>query len=278
MDEGGRRTEATLKKHIRDLLDPNHRDRATSVDEVTKRGAVAAPLLVEALLKHPSAAWAHENLTTALEEIGKPAVDALLDALRGVRDFRRSETIYLVETIAQTLGRLDDRRAAGPLAACLHALNVELRKPETPADRAELLRAARSGVHLVLSRFGATDGVDDLLKILGDGRRRIHEEIVEALARVGDRRALPPLLRLYARELNVTEWSARNVKWAFREIARRERVDRDHRMFRGLSAAEDDLLDRLLARPRPAAAAVLHLPARATSRGGARARRTAGAR
>jgi hypothetical protein len=80
--------------------------------------------------------------------------------------------------------------------------------------------------------------------MLGDGRKRVRDGVVEAVTRIGDRRALVPLVRLYDIDEHVTFSGAQFIKEAIREIARREHVTPDDKLFKELTAAERAALDR----------------------------------
>ena len=67
---------------------------------------------------------------------------------------------------------------------------------------------------------------------------------------VGDRRALIPLVRLYDIDEHVTFSGAQFIKEAIREIARREHVTPDDRLFRDLAPAERAALDRVFPKAR----------------------------
>jgi hypothetical protein len=73
---------------------------------------------------------------------------------------------------------------------------------------------------------------------------------VAALERIGDRRALVPLIRLHAIEERVTFSGAQLVRTTFREIMRRERIAPNDRVFKDLNGEERILLEKLLPRAR----------------------------
>jgi HEAT repeat protein len=81
--------------------------------------------------------------------------------------------------------------------------------------------------------------------MLGDGRKRVRDGIIDAVTRIGDRRALVPLVRLFDIDEHVTFSGAQFIKEAIREIARRERVTSEDKLFKDLSAPERAALDRV---------------------------------
>ena len=86
--------------------------------------------------------------------------------------------------------------------------------------------------------------------MLGDGRRRLRDGIIESVTRIGDRRCLVPLVRLYDIDEHVTYSGAQFIKEAIREIARRERVTPEDRLFKDLTPAERATLDRVFVKSR----------------------------
>ena len=93
--------------------------------------------------------------------------------------------------------------------------------------------------------FGEKGGLDDLIEMLGDGRKRVRDGVVEAVTRIGDRRTLVPLVRLYDIDEHVTFSGAQFIKEAIREIARREHVTPEDKLFKDLAPAERAALDRV---------------------------------
>ncbi len=224
-------------------------ERQHALDAIEQNGEQAAVLLVETLLRTPPQSGRYPVLAEALERIGKPVVPLILAGLEAMDVPRRADEVYLLEAVAEVLGHLGDRRAVPALAKILAQFRSATRKPADPFV-ATLCRSAKIRVHRALADLGSRDGVDDLLEMLGDGKKRMQEEMIELAARMGDRRFLPALVRVYERALPVSEWVARHTRWAFREIARRERVERGDAIFSKLDAGCQALVDKMLKKPK----------------------------
>lgn len=237
-------TRNEIRRHIHDLLSDDYSARAGSIEELEKFGAAAADALVESLITKCTDPHASSSLTDALEEIGRPAATVLIHALKHVPEVCRPQHAYLLENLIDTLGRLHDRRAAGPLAEQIGKLNRAIQRNH---DRTlvDVCEAAKVRVHICLADLGDRGGADDLLKMLGDGRRRIRTGIVEALTRVGDRRSLAPLVRLLTIEDDVSSTGAAEIRDAFRAIARREKITAHDRMFKTLTREERAAFEKL---------------------------------
>jgi HEAT repeat protein len=241
-----------IQKHIKDLMSDDYGVRAASVHMLGRFGEEAAEALVDSLLKKPAQTNALANFSDALAEIGKPSINVLIHGLDHIVEIRKVEDVYLLESFVELLGTLRDRRAAAPLLEQLRKLEARM-KSNHDKQLVHCCEAAKVKIHRILAQLGEKGGLEDLLKMLGDGRKRVREGVVDALTRVGDRRALVPLVRLYDIEEHVSFSGAQFIKEAFREIARREPVAADDRLFKELSPAERAILEKILPRAKAAA-------------------------
>ncbi len=237
-----------IKKHVKDLLSDDFNVRAASITSLEKYGAVAAEVLVDTLVKKPER-QALVSFSDALAEIGKPSLNVILHALNHIKDVKRPEDAYLLENFVDILATLHDRRAVPVLLEQLAKLNAAIKR-SPGAQLADCCGLAKVKIHRALVEFGEKGGLDDLIEMLGDGRRRVRDGVVETVTRVGDRRALIPLVRLYDIDEHVTFSGAQFIKEAIREIARRERVTPDDKHFKDLTLAERSALDRVFPKSR----------------------------
>ena len=233
-----------IERHLKDLLSDDYNVRARSVSELGKYGEDAAAALVESLIRKADHPHALANFSDALAEIGKPSLNVILHALNHVAEVKRAQDVYLLESFIELLGLLHDRRATGPLLEQLAKLNRAVKRNH---DRqlVHCCEAAKVKLHRILIELGAKGGLSDLLEMLGDGRRRVRDGVVDAVTRIGDRRALVALVRLYDIEEHVSFSGAQFIKEAIREIARRERIAPGDRHFKELTAAEKAALERV---------------------------------
>lgn len=238
-----------IRRHIRDLTSENFEIRSESVSGLEKFGERGAEALVETLLKKPLRHDFLRGFEEAFEEIGKPCARVLLGGLTRIREIRRAEDVYLVELFVEALGNLGERRAVPAVAAQLGKLNRRIRSNHHRL-LTDVCVAAKVRIHAVLVRLDSRAGLDDLLSMIGDGRHRVPDGVVAALERIGDRRALVPLIRLHAIEERVTFSGAQLVRTTFREIMRRERIAPNDRVFKDLNGEERILLEKLLPRAR----------------------------
>ncbi|HLY11902.1 MAG TPA: HEAT repeat domain-containing protein [Planctomycetota bacterium] len=233
-----------IKKHVKDLLSDDYHVRAASMTSLEKYGSAAAEVIVDALVKKPEEPHALTSFTDALSEIGKPSLNVILHALNHLVEVKRPADAYLIENFVDLISSLRDRRAVPTLLEQLAKLQAAIKRNHHP-QLVHCCELAKVKIHRALVEFGEKGGLNDLIEMLGDGRKRVRDGVVEAVSRIGDRRTLVPLVRLYDIDEHVTYSGAQFIKEAIREIARRERVTPDDRLFKELNAAERAALDRV---------------------------------
>jgi len=257
-------SQADVQSLVKGIFSTDYEVRQVALSRLIRLGVVAANHLVDLLVKNPTDSTMVFEVTYALEEIGKRAVPPLLETLKKIEDFKQPPDLTLLETITDTLDRLNDRSAIPILAQYLTNIKKALQKSEEETksanktnghgtlsqERKTLYNLVRLKIHELLGDFNAPDGLDDLLTLLGDGTKRVHEDIIETLGKVGDQRALAPLIRLYPIEQNISELGGRYIKNTFREIVRRNKISRNHNLFKNLSAEEKATLDKIFPRLR----------------------------
>lgn len=241
--------------------------REQALTRLNRWGKIVTPHLVDILVKNPTDSTKAFQVTYALEIVGKNVIQPLLEALKKITDFRRSADITLLENITGVLIRLNDKSAVSILVQRLNfvkqnlqigqnlnqnAKSANIQEPSAGNHQAqkkrELYQIARLRIHTLLGDMGVQEGLDDLLLLLGDGTKRVHEDIIETLSRIGDRRALVPLLRLCAIEQNISELGSRFIKLTLREIIRRDRVSKNDCVFKCLTKEEKDNIFKMFSR------------------------------
>lgn len=237
-------TKVQIAKHIKDLQSEDYTVRAASVRMLGKFGEKAAEALVDTLIKKPDHP-ALTNFSDALAEIGKPSINVILHGFNHIQEIRKVEDVYLLESFVELLVPIADRRVAAPLLEQLAKLDKRMKRNHDK-QVVNCCEAAKIKIHRILAGLGEKGGLDDLLAMLGDGRKRVRDGVVDALTRVGDRRAIAPLVRLYDIEEHVSFSGAQFIKEAIREIARREKLSVDDKAFKDLAAAERAILEKLL--------------------------------
>jgi hypothetical protein len=231
--------------------------RNSTIARLNRLGALAAQKLVDILFKNPTDSTLAFQVSAALEEIGKRAVPPLIEALKKINDFKKPTDLTLLESITETLIRLNDKSAVPVLIDYINNINQELQKSVANGNQAngsaeaagkkpsDFYQTVRLCIHDLLGDLGTREGLDDLLQLLGDGTKRVHVEVIETLRKVGDQRALVPLVRLYPVELTISELGARYIKLTFREIIRREKIAKQGAVFKNMTSEEKETLSKI---------------------------------
>jgi HEAT repeat protein len=238
---------ATIQKCLKDLESSDFRVRTDSLTELEKLGQPAAEAIVESLMKQSPRLELLSSYSDALEEIGRPSVSVIANALSHIREVRRPEHAHLVETFVESLARIGGRREAPTIVEQLPKLDAAIRRNGNVV-LVDCCEKAKVEIHRVLAELNVKDAVDDLVAMLGDGRRRVRLGIVEAVEELGDRRALVPLLRLHRLEEDVSFSGANQIERAFVKIARREKAAAGDADFKDLGAEERTTLEKFLPR------------------------------
>lgn len=269
----GKVSEDEIQTLLSNIFSPDYETKETALSNLRKAAQPAAQCLVNILVKDPTDATATFQIIYALEEIGKTAIAPLLDALKQIEDFKKPADIARLANIAEALIRLNDKSAAGYLVQQINKVGQETKRilgqgnnssaaktstgngRELNLDTAtrkklELHQTAQLKIHSLLGEMGIKEGMNDLLFLLGNGRNRVHSDIIEALSKIGDKKSLVPLIRLYSIESNISELGARFIKFTFREIVRREKTSKTDPVFNRLSSEERENLDKLFPRQR----------------------------
>jgi hypothetical protein len=251
-------TSQQVKELLSNLFSSEIEIRRQAISRLNSVGTPAAKHLVEMLVTNPLDATTLFQVSYGLEEMGKSSVSPLLEALNNIGIFTNPVNITLLENIIDSLIRVNDKSAEPWLVAKIKDINIEIQKLQNPANgdgnktissqnqkRIETYQNARLRIHSLLGEMNANAGLDDLLELLGDGRKRVHEDVIETLAKIGDKRALTPLIRLYPLESEISQWAARFIKLTIRDIIRREKVSLSDPIFKELSSDEKNTLQKL---------------------------------
>ncbi|MDQ7780538.1 MAG: hypothetical protein RDV41_12655 [Planctomycetota bacterium] len=214
------------------------------------KGRDGAAAIVETVLNGKKYDFADRlELIDALEDFGKVAVKPIMGAIERLSRLASCEDVHLLELFAGALLRIEGRKGAAQLIEQVRLLDAAAANQQRK-KLAEICHAAEQRLHMLLADEGVREGLDDLLKTLGEGRSRVQEDLLVALGHIGDKRTLVPLVRLYAVEQAVSEHGARLVKYSFRKIVLREKIGRDDAVFGLLTDTERPTLDRLYPRAR----------------------------
>jgi HEAT repeat protein len=158
-----------IEQFITMLGDPSEEVRMLAVRALVEIGAPAVEMLIDSL--KGNVRW---YAILALGEIGDPrAVEPLIACLRDTSPFVR-------QVAANALGKIKDSRAVEPLVDALRDPDGTVRKNAAEA----------------LGKSSCLQAVDPLINALRDRNEAVKESAAEALGQLGDTRAVKPLIEL----------------------------------------------------------------------------------
>lgn len=230
---------------IEDLFSSDYATRVDAVRALQRLGREGADAMVAALLRMTDPAG-FPALTFAIEELGPIAAEPVIRAL-GTLEIRRERDMYLVECLLDALRRLWSRRVASAIAALVDRFDevVALHRNSVLAGVA---RSVQLKALAILGEFGDRSRLDALMQRLQEEPVTLRPEVLAAVQKIGDRRALRPLLQT-ARTVGSSCFQ-QDVKEAIRVILKREGLDADSPALGDLSPEEKECLWKMFPRAR----------------------------
>ena len=242
--EGDTLTLQEIRTSIQNLLSDDFTSRGVSLEELETSGTKGAQEVIRTMWKKATDPHAMNRLCEALEEIGKPSLGYIVAALDQISDIRKPTDAYLVLNLIETLYRIEDPIASRPVSEQLTKFNAAIDRNHNNV-LVDICEQAKVRIHTILAYWNYSEASDDLHLMLGDGRKRVRDGLVDVLGQFGDRRALLPLIRLYPIEQNVSMSGATTIRQSFREIIRRHEIVDSEPLFHELTHDERGTLEKL---------------------------------
>jgi HEAT repeat protein len=219
-------------------------------NEAVRRLGAAHDGALEGLLKEMQTRAHDPVLCTragmALKAMGPRRAGAISRALE-----RFDDPLPLLVLI-DVLAALGDRPSIYGMKSLIERLDARRRE----ADGFDLLAGVAARAHLELARLGSRVAADRLLAALSDPTGQVEVELLSAAELIGSREEIGPLLDAWWHE---EEAGRRRIGQVVRAILKREKIRRNDRAFKAMSAQRQQALRSLL----PAAP---RRPGRAASR------------
>ena len=127
-----------IRKHLDNLESDDFLVRSESITELEKLGQPAAEAIVGSLLKGPSRLDRLTSYSDALEEIGRPSVNVILQALAHLTEVRRPEHAALIENFVETLARIGGRSVIVPITEQLAKFDRAIRRNHFGFEREKI--------------------------------------------------------------------------------------------------------------------------------------------
>jgi len=233
-----------IRKSIQNLLSDDFTTRGISLEQLETYGVEAAQEIVRTMLKMADEPHAMNRLCEALEEIGKPSMSYILTTLDQISEIRKPTDAYLVLNLIETLYRIEDPGASEPVSRQLNKFSAAIERNHNNV-LVDICEQAKVRIHTILANWNYSAASDDLHSMLGDGRKRVRDGLVNALGRFGDQRALLPLIRLYSIEESVSMSGASTIRQTFRDIIRRHAIGESESLFGSLTEEERGTLEKI---------------------------------
>jgi HEAT repeat protein len=163
---------------------------------------------------------------------GRPIADAL----------DRVDEPLPLQVIVEVIGALGEKSLIYRLQDLIERLEADSRQP-MDGDRFDPVQRVRAKAHLELAKIGSRVAIGDLRGAIENPEHRLELEMLAAVELIGKREELGPLLRAYGRE---DTYVRERIGRVVRAIMRRERIRRNNRMFRALSASQRAALTKIL--------------------------------
>ncbi|MEW6027576.1 MAG: hypothetical protein AB1599_09830 [Planctomycetota bacterium] len=258
-------SDSEIQTILQNLFSEDYATRQKIIAYLNTNQHVITRPLVDLLVRNTTHHTVVFHLTYALEVMGKSAVPVLLEALGKIGEIKTPRDVAQMENISETLIRTNDKSAAPVLNNYLRNIkarideidrNVNHHNSHTAQEecwwssdlgkKMEFYQMTRMKIHCLLGEMGSSIALDDLLALLGDGTKRVPGDIIETLAKIGNRETLVPLIRMYPVESEISELGARYIKETCRAIIRREKISRTDPLFVKLTEPEKDNLNKIL--------------------------------
>lgn len=235
--------EKTVRECVQKFITADYFTRTNLLPVIESATKTSAEIVTSMILKN-NAVDALDDLTYLLEEIGKPAVEPLVAAIQKI-EIKKSYDVYALERMVDTVRRLNGKSVYPVIAQQVDKLNAVMSaQPNSPL--ASLCYDTKAGIHKVLADAGEKSKLEDLLLMLGDGNKKVRTEIIEAIGKVGNERALIPLIRIYAQFTTESSWLSNLIRDVFKEICKREKISPDSPVFGNLTPSEMKALQKML--------------------------------
>ncbi len=223
-----------IEQWVQELCSEDASKIFDAIQQLRKVGKPAASALVGAMAQDVGLAGPFIWAKVALKEMGGMSHEAVLNYLKKVYSIQNYKQFIVIMGLLDVLADYPNQRLEAPLLRLLDRFQA-LQKKKLHARQTEILRLFRMSIHSILAEIGSREALEDLLKLLEPEALEEFDPL-DSIEKIGDRRALLPLLDLYLKEKEKKISSrARKTKRIFREIAIREGVASKDPMFQHLS-------------------------------------------
>lgn len=236
---------AQIEQHIQKLLaEKNALKQIRLEDRLVEAGSLAARLLMNRILDEPENAHLRVLARLIFDKMGQktiPAFKALFETFDRFDDLMQ---VVLLQDLITVVARRQYAMLAKSLVKLLDRINVYINNLKSENDRREFDHI-KSDIHFALATYGCREAVEDMKAVMRDGTERQFLELIQALAHIGDKDFLIPLINQHQIYRNFKRPS-KIVKQAFKAIVRREKIKRNDPIFSNLSELQKENLGLIM--------------------------------
>lgn len=213
-------------------------------DRLVEGGALAVKVLIRKIFEEPDNTPLRVHVRMLIEKMGSKTIAAFKALFESFDRFDDIMQVVMLQDLIALMAQRKYATLASPLVKLLHRINSHIKQLNSESDRREFDHV-KSDIHFALATYGCRDAVDDLKAVMRDGTERNFLELIQALAYIGDRDFLIPLINQHQLYRNFKRPS-RIVKQAFKAIVKREKIKRNDPIFNHLSELQKENLNLMM--------------------------------
>lgn len=215
-------------------------------DRLVGKGSLAAKILMTKIFEDPDNTPVRVHARMIIDKMGSKAVSAYKWLFETFDRFDDLMQVILFQDMITVIAQRKYSALAKPMVALLRRMNNYIEKLDAEEDRREFDHI-KADIHFALATYGCHDAIDDMKGVMKDGTERQNVELIRALAQIGDKDFLIPLINQFQVYRNFKRPS-RIVKQAFKAIVRREKIKRTDPLFDNLSELQKENLGLIMKR------------------------------
>lgn len=235
-----------IENLIKEVLSEDFKTSFTAITKLSAYGQEAAELLLDRLVLNPTDAEIYIKSSFVLKEIGRVCSVPLKKQIDKLGKIERMEDVICIQYIADLASQIQDKILIAPLIRLLERIDRHMMEVKDEEIK-YACEDAKEEVHFALASLDSHEALNDLLSMVGTGKR-ISIILVQSLAKIGDKRALVPLIKQYIGEKEISSYAENEIKKAFKQIINRCKVAITDSIFDELDDEEKVVLHKLFAK------------------------------
>jgi hypothetical protein len=238
---------AQVEKLVQKLIDEKDTLKQIRLeDRLVGKGSLSAKVLMTKIFEDPDNTPVRVHARMIIDKMGSKAISAYKWLFETFDRFDDLMQVVLFQDLIAVIAQRKYSALTKPMVKLLRRMNNYIEKLNTENDQREFDHI-KSDIHFALATYGCRDAIDDMKGVMKDGTERQYVELIRALAQIGDKDFLIPLINQFQAYRNFKRPS-RIVKQAFKAIVRREKIKRNDPIFDNLSELQKENLGLIMKR------------------------------